>query len=705
MNYSTWDSTPQTSFSVTPNLSLSPKYIRFEVCVIHRDRNHTKCVNILETKTLKELKWMITDTLNSNINSSDICLTMLDADKCTWRPIPEEKPHIRIVDSSLIPNSILNVERGQQIKTIEKNKLTLKLCERSMRRSSHIVLIADSATTLGELKAQAKGKVTDQRTDRLSLWANDDWTTFEAELDDVSLAELGFENYSIISFQSKDTAVPGVCGLTNLGSTCFMNSVFQCLSNIPCLTQKILSLDNKMNAPIISSYSQLIKTLWSGEHFFTAPSSLLCNVSQSLPHFTRYRQHDAHEFMNHFLHLIHQELTNERTFITDLFYGQLRSTVQCLGGCHSSEINQEKMSFLPLPIDDDVNQHKLLYLRSNGEHQFVSVRGNVKTTGELIQSFIDQYDAKLSPKQIKAVRIGDNYITKEYSSTAQLFSTDKHQITLIEVPEKTVEQRYIELQFHGRKTYKPFRPPIFLVCPLYGCHYSDLFEQIERIQDHFRSTIATPNITFHFSWINTSNTRHDLNAEKTSKYPMSFMDRLVMEIDPNWVQQYTDRYSFEQSSDNVSLTSLLADFFREEPLTGDYYCAQCEGLKQAKQKADLTLPLPCVLIIQLKRFTFDAHSKDKIDTYINFPIRNLDLGTYVAQDDQSDTKTKLLYDLVAVSNHSGNLASGHYTTYARNDRTNSWYSFNDEITREITDERDVVTKNAYILVYVQQTKS
>ena len=710
MSFSTSNSTYVSSLSVVPKLSSSrSKEIWFKVCVAHRDLYHTKYVDISENKTVKELKWAISDTLNLNMNSTDFFLTIFDQGKQIWTPISEESLYIPIRNLSLVPYSILNVEMYEDMKakkphrsTIESSKLTLRLCQRPLLRSSPLDLTVYSTTTLAELKAKAREQVTNQSTDRLSLWTNDVWTTFETKLDDVSLAELGFKNDSFISFQSKDDLIPGVCGLTNLGSTCFMNSALQCLSNIPYLTREILSSDVKMDAPIIGAYVELVKTLWSGENTVITPSSLLQNVCQSLPRFTRYRQHDAQEFMNHFLHLMHEELT---TLISDVFYGQLRSTVKCLEKDHRPEINLETITFLPLPIDDDINQHNLLYLRSNGERQFVSVRGKLKMVRDLIQSFIDQHEPKLTPKQIKAVGINGNYTIEEYSSSERLISINKHYITLIETPEKNVEEKYIKFEFRAGKTCKQFRPPIFLVCPSYDCRYSHLSEQIDRIHNHLRSISTTSDLTYRIFWNSTYYGTHDLNEAKANNEPILFMDRIFIEIDPNWVQEYKQLFSFDRPSSDVSLTNLLADFFREEPLTGDYYCSECSQLTKAKQKTDLSFPLPRVLIIQLKRFTYDLNSNEKIDTYIDFPIRNLDLDTYVAQDDQRDGNVTRLYDLVAVSNHSGNLACGHYTTYAKNYRNKLWYSFNDDMTRQIPDEKDIVTKNAYILIYAQQSPS
>jgi ubiquitin C-terminal hydrolase len=90
------------------------------------------------------------------------------------------------------------------------------------------------------------------------------------------------------------------------------------------------------------------------------------------------------------------------------------------------------------------------------------------------------------------------------------------------------------------------------------------------------------------------------------------------------------------------------------------YCPRCKEHRQATKKLDLWT-LPDILVVHLKRFSYSRYLKNKLDTFVNFPIRNLDLSKYVKSKDGQPH----VYDLYAISNHYGGLGGGHYTAYAK----------------------------------------
>ncbi|RZC78498.1 hypothetical protein C5167_002717 [Papaver somniferum] len=118
----------------------------------------------------------------------------------------------------------------------------------------------------------------------------------------------------------------------------------------------------------------------------------------------------------------------------------------------------------------------------------------------------------------------------------------------------------------------------------------------------------------------------------------------------------------QDTVESVSLYSCLEAFLKDEPLGLEdmWYCPGCLKHRQASKKLDLWR-LPEILIIHLKRFSYSRFMKNKLETFVDFPIHDLDLSNYIAWKDGESSYRYVLY---AVSNHYGSMGGGHYTAYA-----------------------------------------
>jgi len=150
------------------------------------------------------------------------------------------------------------------------------------------------------------------------------------------------------------------------------------------------------------------------------------------------------------------------------------------------------------------------------------------------------------------------------------------------------------------------------------------------------------------------------------------------------------------NKEKIKLTDCLEQYIMKEQLgEGDeWYCPKCKERVLATKKFDIW-SLPEVLVIHLKRFIFTRRLRDKIDSFVDYPIEGLDLTKYVRSHTSDEP---VYYDLFAVSVHSGGLGGGHYTAYAMNHKNNKWYHFNDSWTNDVLPER-VKVRGAYLLFY------
>jgi ubiquitin carboxyl-terminal hydrolase 8 len=144
-------------------------------------------------------------------------------------------------------------------------------------------------------------------------------------------------NYTRTFNKIKDDEIPnGIVGLTNLGNTCYMNAILQCLINSPQFSKTIMNNDiikilyqhisktidneNKNNISLILSKCQLTlsyqlykltNTAWSTNIKYIRPTNFRNIFSNKIENFKSYEQQDCQEALLCILDTIHTELEND----------------------------------------------------------------------------------------------------------------------------------------------------------------------------------------------------------------------------------------------------------------------------------------------------------------------------------------------------------------------------------------------------------
>lgn len=145
----------------------------------------------------------------------------------------------------------------------------------------------------------------------------------------------------------------------------------------------------------------------------------------------------------------------------------------------------------------------------------------------------------------------------------------------------------------------------------------------------------------------------------------------------------------------LSVYNCLQSFREGEKLDRDnsWYCSKCKKHQESMKKIDI-YRFPKLLIFHLKRFrnknvNFGIIQNQKNVTLVEYPLENLMIS-------QINSDKNHVYDLFAVSCHTGTISSGHYTAMCKN--KDNWYMFDDSSVYKVSSS-SVTCQSAYILFY------
>ncbi|GMS95348.1 hypothetical protein PENTCL1PPCAC_17523, partial [Pristionchus entomophagus] len=538
----------------------------------------------------------------------------------------------------------------------------------------------------------------------------------------------------------------GVCGLSNLGNTCFMASAVQCLSNAPEITEYFLSdqyqADINESNPLGTEghlalvYGDLMKSMWSGRQESIVPRTFKSVIGKFAPRFSGYAQQDSQELLAFLLDGLHEDLNRIRkkpyveerdppegmgekeiaeeawenykkrndSIIVDKVHGQLKSTLVC-PVCSKVSIKFDPFCFLsvPVPAREHIfrikivvmfNPHKKWAKFSMGVTRSTTVAEVTKLINEALDDKVELVMFTTDPSMKPRPLDGSQSICGE--------GRNKYDTVYAWQVALPLEGNEIVMA-HTMGEHKSKTLPIMFTIPS---------NSSEELVKEFIHKEVIPFVKQEFMKEMEDEKENEKSGEEEKEgrkdkcefelgekeggrwnVNLSFEDPSLLE-DNKGVGLIEREKSVPEPRHDVELIDCINLFTKEEQLAeqDSWYCPQCKEHVRAMKKLDIW-KLPQILIVHLKRFQYSRWSREKIDTQVSIPGTDFHLRDILANDSHEDA----IYDLQAVSHHSGGLGGGHYTATARNGDT--WYYFNDAHVSKTTPPYGSPSTSPYLLVY------
>lgn len=569
----------------------------------------------------------------------------------------------------------------------------------------------------------------------------------------------------------------GLCGLYNLGNSCYMNSALQCMIHTHELTKYFLSdsyeKDINYNNPlgmmgkVALSYASLLKMIHhTADMHSVSPSSFKFIIGEFNTYFSGYRQQDSQEFIAFFLDGLHEDLNRiqikpyfERpdlfdehplhvqrvanqcwdihtkrndSIIVQLFQGMYKSTLEC-SICYQKSTAFDPFMYLTLPLPTSAKwRHKVVYVPPFGTQSPVELYLELPMESTVIQMKF-QATEKLQKMGLECGELTacDIYRGKVYKvlKNKDKISKKIHKWDHVVLYGSTANGLTIPI-VHGCK--RPAMPGSYQSNDVFGFPLqlnvrsrnvltNDLVKEIVELYRVYAGIdVAIGTLQLGLKRMESKVGKWECIKEiEVKRFEIVEEEEIVIDdktvIMCLWNDQqyeklfYNCEWIFEKIQfhmESITLEDCLLEFSKPEQLDlqDSWYCPGCKAFRPATKRLEIWR-LPKILVIHLNRFSGhggDLRRRRKRRDLVVYPVFDLNmkqfLSPFIKDHEWLSSQKSMLYDLYAVDNHHGFMSNGHYTAYARDASSQTFFKFDDTAICEI-DPEDIVTSSAYVLFY------